>query len=317
MQRVLPWMAVAALTPVLALADTQDFVRKSIPADGVRHLKLEMDFGAIQVDPGLSGKVEIEVEFRGTPPSRNAFDRMLRDFHLEANRTGDTLRVEGTFQDGWQPGSRGWRNVCHDGRCLEYAHWLRSMTARVRVPEQFSTDLQTRGGAITVGDRKGEVTARTSGGALRFGRIEAPVRGDTAGGAISLEASKGPAVLRTAGGAIRIQEVSGDVDAHTSGGPIQIERTTGRVIAHTSGGSIHIGQARGEVDASTSGGSIDVAMIRTAAFTLDASTSAGGVSSEFPVQGTSSRRSLRGPVNGGGPAVHLRTSGGSIHIRRA
>jgi len=292
-------------------------VRQSVPVESAKRLHLEMDYGSIQVGTASTNTVQFDVEFRGVPPSHNEFERMLKDFTLQVDRQGDTLRVLGVFKDGWKPTSGGFHTICHDGRCLEYGRWLRQMNAHVTVPASFGADLRTRGGSITVGDLKGEVVANTSGGALRFGRIEGPVHGDTAGGSITLESSRGPAVLRTAGGAIHIQEVSGDVEAHTSGGSIEINRTTGRVVAHTSGGSIHVGKAQGEVDAQTSGGSIEVAMISTAAFTLDAATSGGGVSSDFAVTGTTKRMSLRGTVNGGGPPLRLRTSGGSIHIRRA
>jgi hypothetical protein len=73
------------------------------------------------------------------------------------------------------------------------------------------------------------------------------------------------------------------------------------------------------VEASTSGGGITVAMAPNGGFQLDASTSGGRVHSEFPVMGMvsdSDRHSLRGTVNGGGPLLHLSTSGGNIDIRR-
>ena len=317
MRKKLVLAATALAASTMLLADTDDHVRQSIPVESAKRLHLEMDFGSIQVETAATSTVQFDVEFRGTPPSRKEFERMLEDFKLQVDRQGDTLRVLGIFKDGWKTGSGGFHTICHDGKCLEYARWLRQMNARVTVPTQFSADLHTRGGSITVGDLKGEVAASTSGGSLHFGRIDGPVHGDTAGGSITLASSRGPAVLRTAGGEIHIQEVSGDVEAHTSGGSIAIERTTGRVVAHTSGGSIHVGKAQGEVDAQTSGGSIEVAMVATAAFTVDAATSGGGVSSDFLVTGTSRRMTLRGTVNGGGPPLRLRTSGGSIHIRRA
>jgi len=50
---------------------------------------------------------------------------------------------------------------------------------------------------------------------------------------------------------------------------------------------------------------------------LDAKTSGGRVHTDFPVtvRGEISRRMLKAELNGGGPELYLRTSGGSIHIR--
>ena len=51
---------------------------------------------------------------------------------------------------------------------------------------------------------------------------------------------------------------------------------------------------------------------------LDAHTSGGGVNSDLPitVMGHVSEDSLNGKVNGGGPKLVLRSSGGGIHVRK-
>jgi hypothetical protein len=55
-----------------------------------------------------------------------------------------------------------------------------------------------------------------------------------------------------------------------------------------------------------------------AAFDLDASTSAGRVSSDVPVTvvGKVARDRLKGTVNGGGKSLVLRSSAGSIHLKK-
>ena len=55
-----------------------------------------------------------------------------------------------------------------------------------------------------------------------------------------------------------------------------------------------------------------------AAFTLEAETSGGHVSSEIPVTplGKMERGRLSGTVNGGGKLLYLHTSGGHIEIRQ-
>ena len=55
-----------------------------------------------------------------------------------------------------------------------------------------------------------------------------------------------------------------------------------------------------------------------AVFDLDAETSGGGVTCDLPVtvQGKMEHDHLKGQVNGGGPLVVLRSSGGGIHVRK-
>jgi len=335
---------VLALAGAVGLfADTEDQVRRSIPVNSSGRMVLTADWGAIKVQSGAARSAEVEVYFRGNPRSRAEFDRMLRDFSLDVSQVGTDIRVNGRFKDGWRlspfGGSFwGWfsHEICRDNRCLEYT-WLRQVEYRVSVPREFSVDLSTSGGSIAVGDLKGEVLARTSGGELNFGRIDGPVRGNTSGGGISLEGSRGKAVLRTSGGGIRIDDVAGEVDASTSGGSVQVNRATGRVSAHTSGGSITIRDTTGAVDASTSGGSvsarlsaqpqessrlstsggsINVELASSVHVNVDASTSGGSVSSDFPVPTSGDHQNLRAAINGGGPLLQLRTSGGGINIQK-
>ncbi len=300
---------------------TEDRVHKSVPVQSATRFSVDLDFGSIQVEAGSSSTIEAEAYFRGNPPSRRDWDRMLKDFSLEMDHQGSGIFIRGTFKDGWKgSGAFGFCGQMTNGRCLEYSRWLKRIEFRVKVPAQLVANLHTRGGSISVGDLKNEVNAQTSGGSLTFGRIDGPVNGETSGGSITLSRSQGRAILHTSGGSIHIEEAAGDVTAETSGGSIEIMRTTGRVTAHTSGGSITIGHAANAVDASTSGGGIVVDMPSSAGFQLDASTSGAGVHSEFTVMGAvneADRHALRGSVNGGGPLLHLRTSGGGIRIRKA
>jgi len=336
-------LAITLVSAVSLFAETEDQVRRSIPVNPSGRIVLAADWGEIKVQPGATRSADVEVYFRGNPRSRAEFDRMLRDFSLDVSQVGTDIRVNGRFKDGWKPTPFGgffwgWFNheICRESRCLEYT-WLRQIEYRVSVPREFSVDLSTSGCSIAVGDLKGEVAARTSGGSLNFGRIDGPVRGSTSGGSISLDGSRGKAVLRTSGGGIRIDDVAGEVDASTSGGSIQIRRAQGRVSAHTSGGSITVRETSGAVDASTSGGSvvaslidqpkepsristsggsITVALASSVRLDVDASTSGGGVSSDFGVPSSRDGQSLRAAINGGGPLLQMRTSGGGIHIQR-
>jgi len=328
--------------------DTEQSVRKSVPVSSATHLKLNADFGSIGVLPGSGKTVDVEVYFRGDPPSRREFDQMLRDFSLKVTQQGSEVSVDATFTHGWEPllsfvlidGLFASHPICHNWRCLVYSSWLEEVEFRIAVPPQFDTNVATAGGSISVSRLKGEVIAHTSGGSLRFDRIDGPVNGTTSGGGISVARATGRTVVHTAGGSISIADTAGDVDASTSGGSISLSTVSGRVKAHTAGGRIDAKDISGAIDASTSGGSvtasmlgqpkqecrfytaggsINVSLAKDAHVDLDASTSGGSVSTDFPLPYTDDRHhnELRTPLNGGGPLLYLHTSGGSINVRSA
>ena len=88
-----------------------------------------------------------------------------------------------------------------------------------------------------------------------------------------------------------------------------------------SGGSIqaHLTQRPGgESTLKTSGGGITLTVASNVAIDLDAHTSGGDIETDVPVTllGKQSDSTLNGKLNGGGPRVVLRTSGGDIRLRK-
>ena len=124
----------------------------------------------------------------------------------------------------------------------------------------------------------------------------------------------------TSGGSIKVKNFNGPAGVHTSGGSIGLEGIAGAIEGSTSGGGIRavLTSVKQAVRLETSGGSVSVQVAENAAFDLDAETSAGGVHSDLPVTitGKAEHSRLKGPVNGGGQTVRLRTSGGSIEIKK-
>ncbi len=158
-----------------------------------------------------------------------------------------------------------------------------SVKFRIKVPEKYDLDLKTGGGSIDVSDLNGKIDARTSGGSIELGRI------------------KGDVDINTSGGSIKVDEVIGNIDAHTSGGSIKATISK---------------QPTKDAKLSTSGGSVTAYLLPSIKVDLDASTSGGRVKSDFDVDGEVSKRSVRGEINGGGPKLKLKTSGGSVSVRK-
>jgi len=153
----------------------------------------------------------------------------------------------------------------------------------VKVPQRYNVDLKTSGGSIELSSLNGEVDAYTSGGSIKLGKIEGEVD------------------VKTSGGSIRVEEVAGEINAHTSGGSIKVTMSE---------------QPKGNSRLSTSGGSVTAYLLPSIAVDLSASTSGGRVHSDFAVNGSVKKTSVDGSVNGGGPKLVLKTSGGSVNIKK-
>jgi DUF4097 and DUF4098 domain-containing protein YvlB len=301
-------IGIAALPLFIQAEDALEHIRKKYAVAPGGQLTIASDLGSIEVGtaPGNEVIVDVQIEPRETSGSR--MKEFLRDFQVDFSQNGNDVTVMADYRhDDWNFGDWFGRRI--------------SVKFIVTVPTQYNLDLKTSGGGIRVDDIKGTVRAGTSGGSLSFGNIDGPIFGKTSGGSIRLEGCNGSADVRTSGGSIHLGRVQGNVTAHTSGGGIDVAEATGIVDASTSGGSIHVSlseQPKGNCRFSTSGGGISVALNDKIGVNVDASTSGGRVSTDFPVtvQGEIDKHHLRAEINGGGPSMVLRTSGGNIHLKR-
>lgn len=169
----------------------------------------------------------------------------------------------------------------------------------IDVPQNFNLDMKTAGGDMTVVDLDGEVQLRTSGGDI----ICDKVNGD-------LKAS-------TSGGDVQLTKVNGTITASTSGGDVEIRSSNGKVDASTSGGDITLdyeGENQG-VELRTSGGDIDVRIPDNFKAEVYLKTSGGSIRyhAEARVEETSKYKFV-GTMNGGGPELNAKTSGGDVSV---
>jgi hypothetical protein len=316
--QVRPWILLLALA-LPAAAGAAGIEQRFDIAPGGR-LEVDSEGASVEITTidGSGARVTVT---RGADDEEEIRD----DYRVEMTADGGRLRVELERLRPW--------------RLFQFE--LHSPEIAIELPRRFDVDIVTSGGAVSVEDLDGPVDARTSGGSIHLAHIGGTVLASTSGGSIRLASSAGEADLRTSGGSISIGEVEGGVRARTSGGSIVIDRAAGPVTATTSGGSIEIDEVRGPIEASTSGGSVRAylseppgadSVLRTSgggitvyldeAIGVDLDARAGGrVSSDFEVaDGSRSRREddgeLIGAINGGGPALVLRTSGGGIRVLR-
>lgn len=286
------------------------------------------EFGAIEIQTAEQEKVEIVITKESKSKSVAAVEKMLADFELTFEHNGSDVHIRGTFKHDRE---HWWKQFN-----LAKIHFL------ITVPQQYNIDLNTASSDISVANLTGDVGVRTSGGNLCFRSITGTVWGHTSGGSVEVVDVTGDVQVRTSGGSLRFGAIQGFVSGRTSGGSIKGTNCNGGTDVRTSGGNIWLGGISKNVNARTSGGSIQAAMktqpqsecnLRTSggqinftlipdiAIDLEAETRGGRVSTDFAVesviQGKVPKNRLEGRINGGGPLLKLRTSGGNIHLQKA
>lgn len=309
--------ALLALLTISAKAAIDSPVQRRFNVREGGTLYLDTDVGNVHVTPGGGG---VGVLVKRHVRSQKDLD----DMHLDFSQQGNDVHVTVRYDSEW--------HFFSFGRDFD-------VSFEVTVPAHYNVELKTSGGNVTVGDLHGFVHARTSGGNVRLAHIDGPVDAHTSGGNVHLDAANGNASLHSSGGGIVAGDVSGNVEMRSSGGSLEVHRVTGSLLARTSGGGIDIGDALGAVDAQTSGGSIHARIsgqpradsrLSTSgggitleisdrvAVDLDAHTSGGSVHSDVPItiNGSVEEGNLVGKINGGGPKLVLRSSGGGIHVRK-
>lgn len=296
------------LASVSARADVERTIKSTFAAGPACTVHVATSGGFIQMKPSEGPGVTVMAVEHFRASSEAEADEMAKQLSLvmEAREDGvyATAKYEGSrpplFWGSWPP------------------VWVDFV---VSAPASSSASLRTSGGAIEVGDFGGRLEARTSGGPLQIGRIGGDVVGATSGGGIFVAECGGAARLTTSGGSVKVGRLAGPAQLRTSGGRIEVGSAAGTLDAETSGGGVRAafeGPLKGDCLLRSSGGSIQVRVPAGAGFELDAATSGGGVRADgvavLVERGAPGHDQLAGQVNGGGPLLRLRTSGGSIEV---
>ena len=301
--------------------DYVQVIEKTFKVRAGQTLLLDTDFGKVTVLGEGGNVVTVTITKGANDVSESKAEELFDNFEIDFDQDSEGVSVEGNYEGERTRRSRNRLQV-------EY---------EITIPHKFDVQVKTSGGSIMAAHFEGEAELRTAGGSVKSLDIDGPVVVKTSGGSITAETIGGPAELHTSGGSITARNINGAVDSHTSGGSITIENAHGNVEAQTSGGSIRLKEIYGLVDAKTSGGSVSAELaeapngpitLKTSGGTvtlrltegtsinIDAKASGGRVHTDMDVevQGELSKTHLEGKINGGGPLVILRSSGGSVKI---
>jgi hypothetical protein len=162
-----------------------------------------------------------------------------------------------------------------------------------------------------------QLHASSGSGDLVDNGVGANAKLETGSGSIHATGLQGGFALETGSGNIDAEQVgTGDMKVETGSGSIELKNLHGSLRARTGSGSIKAGGTPSDSWRLEAGsGDIEI-WTGSAAFTLYAETSSGGIHCDRTIEaeGAIEHNHLTGKVGGGGPVVRIESGSGSIHI---
>jgi hypothetical protein len=247
-----------------------------VPVQGHVQVRIEVDDGSVRVSTADVAHVEMRAVSSGYDPQR--------DLELSMTPHGNQVNIVARTRDRW--------------------HWFdltrRSLRLEVRIPRDADVEVQSGDGSVEVDAIAGRLDIRT---------------GD---GHIAVRGARGSIRLHTGDGSIDGRDLDGSVDATTGDGSVRIagrfdalavNTGDGKLVANAQPGSRMMQPWRLQ----TGDGSVVLDLPRDLGAHIDASTSDGHVRSSIPLQRLGDSR-FGGDINGGGPAIVVRTGDGSIEL---
>lgn len=265
-------------------------------------LSVRTSGGHITVKGSSSQSVRVEMYVRKDGQNLLPEDTDLEDWDIDISQSGSSVQAVAKSRS-----NNGWSLF---GKNKNF-----SISFVVYTPREISSDLKTSGGHIETRGLSGNQEIATSGGHLELADLEGTIK------------------ARTSGGHVDIMNTQGDVEARTSGGHIDVRNSEGNLHVKTSGGHIELADISGSIEATTSGGSIS-ADLNTISRFVELRTSGGNVEIRVPdkiglnlnlkgsyvstnlknFSGKVDRNEVEGELNGGGPKLSARTSGGTVSL---
>jgi hypothetical protein len=184
---------------------------------------------------------------------------------------------------------------------------------RVYIGSSRASSIQTGAGSIQVQKCLGDLHVNSGGGNLYLGDVDGAVQAETEGGSVRLASARGPVRVTTGGGSVELYKLSQGAQVETGAGPIVVEFLGNRGFTDS---FLH-----------TAAGDVTVCFANNLPVTVHATSDMAnghGIFSDFSALkvtrqgGEMVPRSVfaEGALNGGGPALRIRTTIGQIAFRK-
>jgi DUF4097 and DUF4098 domain-containing protein YvlB len=292
------------LTPAMAVERS---VQKTFPVSAGATLKVNTYRGSVIVEDSDEAEIRAEVRIELATEDPAAADRILQGLDLALTADGNTVTVLA-------------RNPRESRARFTWTDQKLDLSFRLRVPHACNLEITTIDGDITVGHVTGNVTAHARAGTISCRQIDGAVTATMDLGDIVVSRCTGAVDLTVTRGSLRVGTIFGPAKLRNASGDIEIQSARGGVTASTAAGDITAGfprQLAGNADLKVDGGSIEAKLDPAVRCEVHASSIWGQVRSALPFEpqpGGNSKRLLIGKLNGGGPLLTLRASGGNVKL---
>lgn len=322
-------------------ADKTPVIVQSLAGSDIKNIEAETSGGNIAVTGVAAAEAKLEVYAVPNNSKANSLSeeeikqKMTNDYEIKIDVSNNKLTVIAKPKNK----NMNWKKAL-------------SISFRMYVPANVSTDLSTSGGNIDLKNLNGNEKFSTSGGNLAIYDVAGKIDGTTSGGNITIENSKddielvtsggnidakncnGKLKLTTSGGNVNLTALKGNIKANTSGGNVSGDEIEGELNTATSGGNVQLSRLSCSVEASTSGGDINVSVIKLGQY-VRLTNSGGNVTLDLPqnssvdlhlsadkiktgklenFSGKLEEEKVEGKLNGGGTSVIVRADGGKINL---
>ena len=345
MRSFLKPISFAVLLLIAAPVSAQDKltpISEKFSANQVENLMLSVVDADVTVNTSDASSVTVDVTVDGR--DRNKAMEYYEQQNFSVSLEGGTLHVVSKPDKNYR-GSSNWRNSIGIQVMInmptDVPSSIRTSDGDLSIEELTAgAQIRTSDGDIDIGQISGgEIVIRTSDGSIAADLLNGP--------SVSIRTSDGDLMLgelignivraQTSDGDIVIETVSGEFEARTSDGDLYISNmTSSRAVAQTSDGDIKVSDVAGSLTVSTSDGDVVLELVdprdisvsvgdgdvlvsipSDISTTLDVRASDGDVEmdafSNFSGNIEDSR--VTGDLNGGGPTIRVRTSGGDAVLR--
>jgi len=187
------------------------YMTKSLSNESVKSTEVQTSGGSISVT-GVNSAAETKVEVyiysnrgRDNDISKEEIENRLKKYDLTVSVSNNKLTAIAKPKE----------------RNMDWEKGL-SISFKVFVMKNSSTDLTTSGGSISLTNLTGDQKFTTSGGSLHVDNVGGKIDGRTSGGSIEVENSRDDIDLTTSGGSIKASNCDGKLRLTTSGGSLDL-----------------------------------------------------------------------------------------------
>lgn len=310
-------LTLLCLQTVSAAAAEGSFQR-TLQVNGTANIDLSTGSGSVRVRTGNSGQVLITGHVKATNWFGGDAERRVQAIVNQppVQQNGNDIRIGHTSDS-------------------ELLHNV-SISYELVVPAETRLRSHTGSGNQDIVGLNDQLEVETGSGGLKISEIGAPVRAEAGSGDIAIDQVKGSVRAKTGSGSIHATQISGGFEGGTGSGHIVLEQiAAGEVRAETGSGGMELRGVQGSLEATagsgdiraegnptgswtlrTGSGTVQVKLAADTGFDLNARTNSGSISVSQPVtvQGSISRKEVRGKVHGGGVPVDVETGSGNIEI---